>query len=151
MLLSRRKILTGLVAAPVIVAADSLMPLRGRILSAADLVVYPFTVSWVERIGGSHGIWRQRARRFTAYGDLSSVEVNPASDAEEVAGVQVDPHGAWVGETYFPPPKVGEITWREGRKVFGYSRYGSVEFQLESADERQLRARHGGGNLGLVL
>lgn len=135
-MLHRRQLLTGLIAAPLVAAAGSLMPLRGVVISAADLVIYPFTLSWWEHLNDT-ARWRQRVRRFTAYGAPPSVEINPAMDTDCVAGVQLDAGSIWVSGHRL---SVAGVTWREGPRLI--SRPYGAEIELTSEEERALIA-HG--------
>jgi hypothetical protein len=142
MLIHRRKLLAGLIAAPLVVAADSLMPLRGAAVSLEGLVVYPFTLSWWERIADKSGAWRQNSRRFVASQVAPCIEVNPSTDTDFVSGVQVDSYGSWIGDRYFAPPPVS-ATWREGAKTLKGWRCG-CEIELSKSEEMQLMLRSEG-------
>jgi hypothetical protein len=140
MLLNRRRLLTGLIAAPLVVAAGNLMPLRGAAVALEALIVYPFTLSWWERVSNRPGVWRQNASRFMATQIAPCIEVNPCIDTDCVAGVQVDASPVWLGGQRFDPPPVS-TTWREGPKMFDRGERlwgGSSEIELSKGEELAL-------------
>ena len=153
-LITRRGLLTGLIAAPLVVASSRLMPLRGEVLKLDDLRLRHFTLSWWEKISVDEAQriwpsrWRQNATRFTAYSvPRSSMEVNPAPGTLAVAGVQLDRHG-WVMDDGHESPvdwredNVPDPTWHEGAPVIhrwhGPVRGSDMEIELSAQEEAAL-------------
>lgn len=130
MIITRRSLLTGMIASALIVPV-------AKIVRATELVEpekYLFTSSWYEQL--ERGLWRQQCYHFNAITAPRLLVVNASPDAKEIAGVQLDWDWAWASRGGTVPQLTNSLGWVRG--TVDVKNNNGPEIELTRDEEQRL-------------